>query len=112
MAAWTPEDLDRIARAEELEIAGRRADGEDLYVRSVYGPRSAWYRGVQAHHEGRIAAGGVTREVTVEDVVDGGVNERVDDAYRAKYGHYAQHIIDSITGETARATTLHITPSS
>ena len=34
---------------------------------------------------GRVAAAGMTKEVTFEPV-DGPINERIDDAYRAKCG--------------------------
>src|SRR2546430_13478227 len=33
-----------------------------LYVRSVKGPSSTWFRGTQERHEGRIRAGGVRSE--------------------------------------------------
>jgi putative transposase len=70
MTAWTTEELTRIATAEELQIAPRRRDGtlrnprtiwvvrhgDDLYVRSVNGRTSAWFRGAQVRHEGHIQA--------------------------------------------------------
>jgi hypothetical protein len=75
MAAWTSDELDRIGAAEELAIASHRGDealrnpvtirvvrgGDDLYVRSVNGRRSSWFRGVQVRHEGHIQAGVSTR---------------------------------------------------
>jgi len=39
-------------------------DGDELYVRSANGRDSAWFRGVQVRHEGRIWAGGVEKDVT------------------------------------------------
>jgi hypothetical protein len=73
MTAWANEELEKIGTAEELRIAGLKANGtlhkpviiwvvrvgDDLYVRSANGRTSAWYRGVQVRHEGRIWAGGV-----------------------------------------------------
>jgi len=61
MTAWISEELNRIGKAEELQIASLRSDGtlrmfvtiwvvrlrDDLYVRSVNGRNSAWFRGVQ-----------------------------------------------------------------
>jgi hypothetical protein len=58
VTAWTSEALERIASAEELEIAPRRADGtlrrpvpiwvvragESLYIRSWRGAEGSWYR--------------------------------------------------------------------
>ena len=68
MTAWTCDELDKIGAAEELEIASLRRDGtlrssvtiwvvrygDDLYVRSVNGRTSAWFRGTQARREGHI----------------------------------------------------------
>jgi Uncharacterized protein conserved in bacteria (DUF2255) len=42
--------------------------GEDLYVRSVNGPTSAWYHGVQQCQQGHTRAGGVDKDVTLVDV--------------------------------------------
>jgi hypothetical protein len=123
MTAWTSDELDKIASAEELEIASLRRDGalrkprtiwvvrvgDDLYVRSVNGRGSGWFRGVQTRYEGHIRAGGVEKDVTlVED--DSDVNDRIDDAYRAKYGRYAVSIISHITGPEARSATLKLAP--
>ncbi|MEN3312710.1 MAG: hypothetical protein V7645_2039, partial [Actinomycetota bacterium] len=76
-AAWTDEELDQIAAAEELELASTRRDGtlrkpvtiwvvrhgDDLYVRAVNGRGSSWFRGAQVRHEGHIRAGGVDKDV-------------------------------------------------
>ena len=73
MSTWTSDELDRIAGAEELELASVRRDGtlrkpvtiwvvrhdDDVYVRSVNGRISSWFRGAQAQHEAHIRAGGV-----------------------------------------------------
>lgn len=66
MTSWTNDELDKIGKAEELEIAARRPDstlrtrttiwvvrvGDDLFVRSAYGRTSKWFQGVQARHAG------------------------------------------------------------
>jgi hypothetical protein len=89
--------------------------GDEIYVRSVYGPGSDWYRGTRARHEGIIEAGGVTKDVTFVDVadeIDGEeINEAVDAAYRRTYGHYAPSIIQAITSDTASSTTMRLDPS-
>ncbi|WP_206518111.1 DUF2255 family protein [Rhodococcus sp. X156] len=88
-------------------------DGDDLYVRSVYGPGSAWYRGTRARHEGRVQAGGMAQDVTFVDAnadVDATLNNSIDADYRRKYAHYAANILDSITSDEARSTTLRLVP--
>ena len=46
--------------------------------------------------------------MTVEDA-DGADNDQVDAAYRSKYGRYAS-IVDGITDNQARSTTLKLVP--
>ena len=125
MSAWTSDELDRIGRAEELEIASVRRDGtlrqpvtiwvvrhgDDLYVRSVNGSTGIWFRGTQVRHEGRIWAGGVEKDVTFVDA-DPGINDQIDAAYRAKYRRYAARIISSIVSPKARSATIKLVPRS
>jgi hypothetical protein len=122
---WSRDELNEIGRAEELKIASLRSDGtltkpvtiwivrdgDDLYVRSVNGPAAAWFRGTQARHEGRIDAGGVTKEVTFVDA-DPEINDQLDAAYRTKYRRYAANIINSIVTAKARSTTMKVVPRS
>jgi hypothetical protein len=122
-APWTDDELDRVGAAEELDVASRRPDGElgsrrtiwvvrvgdDIYVRSVNGPTSAWFRGTRARHEGRVEADGVEKDVAFEDV-DGEINDAVDAAYRSKYGRYSANTIQRITSSTAGSTTMRLLP--
>ena len=96
MTAWTSDELNKIGTAEELRIASLRADGtlrkpviiwvvrlgDDLYVRSVNGRTSAWFRGVQTRHEGHIQAGGVEKDVTFVEEADPEINDQIDAAYQ------------------------------
>ena len=123
MAAWTHDELDRIGEAEELEIAALRPDGtlrkpvpvwvvrvgDDLYVRSGYGDRAAWYRATQRRREGHVWAGGIEKDVTFTEA-DPAANYRIDAAYRSKYrGHEARWLDPMVTAE-ARATTIKLLP--
>lgn len=122
-STWTSQELDSIEHAEELQIASLRHSGElgsrrtiwvvrvgdGIYVRSVNGPGSDWYRGTRARQEGRIHAGGVDKDVTIIDT-DDEINDAVDAAYRTKYGHYAAYIIKAITSPEASSTTMRLEP--
>jgi hypothetical protein len=123
MTAWTSEELKKIGTAEELQIASLRRDdtlrrpviiwvvrvGDDLYVRSVNGRGSAWFRGVLERHEGRIWAGGVEKDVTFVEEADPSINDQIDAAYLAKYRRYPQYVAPLLPPE-ARAATLKLTP--
>src|SRR5271165_4871688 len=123
MTAWTSDELERIASADELRIAFQRPDGtlasprtiwavrdgDDLYVRSVNGRTSAWFRGTQARHQGHVEAGGVSKDVTFADPGDG-LDEELDAAYRAKYRRYSPNIVNSVLTEQARAATVKLVP--
>jgi hypothetical protein len=99
MAPWSKDELQRIAAADDLHIAPFREDGitfgtptwiwsvavdDALYVRAYNGTRSRWYQAAMQQKSGRITAAGLTKEVTFQSVT-GPLNERIDEAYRAKY---------------------------
>ena len=56
---------------------------------------------------GRITAAGMTKEVSFEPV-DGAINRRIDDAYRAKY-HGSPYLTPMI-GARARSATVRVMP--
>jgi hypothetical protein len=123
MSIWTDNELNKIGNAEELQIASLRQDdtlrksriiwvvrlGDDLYVRSVNGRTSDWFRGVQTRYEGHIRAGGVDKDVTFVEENDSNINDQIDDAYATKYRRYAS-IIPSINDPKARAATIKLVP--
>lgn len=125
MATWTKDELSRIADAEELELSSLRRDGslrdgvtmwvvrdgEGLYVRSIHGRDGVWFRRAQARHEGRIDAGGVSKDVSFGDASrDPGLNKRIDAAYREKYRRFGKDIVGSVVSKDARASTIRIEP--
>lgn len=124
MSTWTTDELDRIAAADELRVAPRRADGrlsdpvtiwvvrrgDELYVRSALGADGRWYRNALASHEGHIDAGGIGRDVTFTGEPDPAVNDELDAAYRTKYRKHEAKYVDPMVTERARATTLKLAP--
>jgi hypothetical protein len=83
--------------------------GDDLYVRSVNGRSSAWFRGTQVRHEGHVQAGGVSKDVTFADPGHG-TDDQIDAAYRTKHRRYAANIVTSVVTAQARAATLRLAP--
>jgi hypothetical protein len=125
MTTWTSEELNKIGTAEELLIAPLRRDGtlrnavtiwvvrlgDDIYVRSVNGRTSAWFRGAQVRNEGHIQAGTVDKDVTFVEESAPEINEQIDNAYRSKYRRYPLSV-DHIVSSDARAATIKLLPHS
>ncbi len=123
MTKWTNEELNKIGKAEELQIAPRRSDGtlrspvtiwvvrvgDDLYVRSYRGPDGSWFRAALRSHEGHIQAGGIQKDVTFAEETHSDLDDQIDAAYREKYGRYSQYVAPMTTAEV-RATTLKLVP--
>ena len=84
--------------------------GDGLYVRSVHGRGSGWFRGTQTRHEGHIRAGGVDKDVAFMEESEPDINEQIDAAYRTKYRHYAASIINSTLSSEARSATIKLVP--
>ena len=122
MTTWSTDELRRIAENDDLHIAPFREDGmtygtptwiwsvamdDALYVRAYNGTRSRWHQAAMRQKAGQIAAAGVTREVTFEPVT-GPINERISDAYRAKYG--GSPYLSPMIGARARSATVKVIP--
>jgi len=123
MTDWMADELDRIGRSDELAVSSRRPDGslrpyatiwvvrsgDDLYVRSAYGPDNGWFRRARALGEGRIRAGGVERDVAFEATgpsVDGNLHA----AYHAKYDRYGARMVGTVVSPEAARATLRLVP--
>ena len=123
MTTWTNEELSRVGEAEELQLASARPDGtfrpyvtmwvvragDELYVRSAYGPNNPWYRRAKASAVGRIRAGGLERDVMFAAAAQG-VHAALDTAYHAKYDRYGPKIVGSVVGPHAQAVTVRLVP--
>jgi len=122
MSMWTKDELQRIGESDDLHISPFRDDGKTygtptwiwsvvvnggLFVRAYNGESSRWYQAALREKRGRITAAGMTKEVTFEPV-DGELNNRIDDAYRAKYK--GSPYLSPMIGGPARAATVKITP--
>jgi hypothetical protein len=122
MGTWTSDELSKIQAAQELSLASTRRDGtlrspvtmwvvrvgDEIYVRSVNGRGSSWFRGAQTLHEGRIRAGGVDKDVALVETDE--VGDEIDAAYRTKYGRRYPSIVPAIITPEARAATLRLVP--
>jgi len=76
-------------------------------VRAYNGQKSRWYQAALRQKAGRIIAAGMTKEVIFEPV-DGPTNDRIDDAYRAKY--HGSPYLNPMIGKRARAATVKVMP--
>src|SRR6266550_3491574 len=122
MATWSKDELRRISDADDLHIAPLREDGVTygtptwiwsvavdgaLYVRAYNGQKSSWYQAAVRQKAGRIIAAGMTTEVTFEPV-EGPINDRIDDAYQAKYR--GSLYLPPMISARARSATVKVTP--
>jgi hypothetical protein len=125
MTTWTDEELSSIGEARELQLASERPDGtmrpnvtmwvvragDDLFVRSAFGPNNPWFRRATASGAGRIRASGLERDVSfLEPAPD--VHTAVDAAYHAKYDRYGPNIVGTVVGPEAAAVTIKLVPRS
>jgi hypothetical protein len=122
---WTHDELDKVGKADELQIASLRRDGtlgkpvtiwvvrhgDDLYVRSAYGRTAGWFRGTHVRREGHISAGGIGKDTTFEDA-DSALYDQIDAAYRTKYRRHGARYVNMVTTEEARSTTIRLLPRS
>lgn len=123
MSKWTKEELRKIAETDDLHISPLRDDGKTygtptwiwsvvmdnaLYVRAYNGQKSSWYQAAMRQKAGRIAAAGMTKEVTFAPV-DAKIHDRIDDAYRAKYK--GSPYLSPMIGSRARSATVKIAPN-
>jgi hypothetical protein len=122
MSSWSKDELRKIGESDDLHISPFREDGVtygtptwiwsvvvdgNLYVRAYNGTNSSWYQAATKQKAGQIAAGGLTKEVVFE-TVEGQIDDRIDDAYRAKY--HSSPYLKPMTSTRARSATVRILP--
>jgi hypothetical protein len=122
MSTWSKDELQKIATTDDLHISPFREDGktlgtptwiwsvvvdDSLYVRAYNGQNSRWYQAALRQKAGRISTAGMTKEVSFEPV-NGVMNDRIDEAYRAKYKTSAY--LKPMIGPSARSATVKIVP--
>jgi len=122
MTTWSKDELRKIAEADDLHISPFREDGltygtptwiwsvvvdDALYVRGYNGQNFRWYQSAIRQKAGRITVAGMAKEV-IFTPVDGSINDRVNEAYRAKY-HRSPYLRPMI-GARARSATVKVTP--
>ncbi|MDE3188658.1 MAG: DUF2255 family protein [Acidobacteriota bacterium] len=120
MAEWPKDEIRKIAETDDLHIAPFRDDGKtcgtptwiwsvvvdgSLYVRAYNGQSSRWYQAALLQKAGRITAAGMTKEVAFEPV-DGPIQDRIDEAYRAKYK--GSPYLAPMIGARARSATVRV----
>ena len=121
--AWRSDELELITKADDFHVVTYRdnhvtlglpakiwsvaVDG-DLYVRASNGTRTSWYKSAVRERAGQISAAGMKKLVAFEPV-QGAINEKIDAAYRARYG--AGKYLDAMLSERASATTVRIRPA-
>ena len=123
MNSWSPADLAKFQPADDLHISPFRSDGkttgtptwiwsvivdDGLYVRAYNGKSSRWYQSALAQQAGRIRIADMTLEVTFQPISDPALNDRIDEAYRAKYS--GSPYLAPMIGARTRAATVQITP--
>jgi hypothetical protein len=123
VTAWTVDELRRIDRATEVQIASRRPDGslrpfvtiwvvrhsDDVYVRSAYGYGNPWFQRALRSGVGRIRVSGSERDVAFE-VPGAEVAAGVDAAYHAKYDRYGRRMVGTVVSAEAPRSSLRLVP--
>jgi hypothetical protein len=122
MATWSEAQLRAIADGDDLHVAPLREDGTTygtptwiwsvavdghLYARPYSGRSSRWYQAALRQKAGRICSAGMTMDVLFRPV-DGPINDRIDEAYRAKYA--GSPYLDPMIAAGPRSATVEIAP--
>jgi hypothetical protein len=120
---WTPEQVDLIGSAPELEIAVYRTDGtrraytpiwvvcveNQVFVRTWYSRATGWFGLILRTERARVRVPGAEADVRAESICAESptLRKAIDDAYRSKYrGSSTERMVE----DDAAATTLRLIP--
>ncbi|QCK17059.1 DUF2255 domain-containing protein [Mangrovivirga cuniculi] len=114
------EEVAKIAAHDDFHIAPFRADGktygtptwiwvvsvdDQLFVRAYNSVNSRWYQSAMSQHAGKIEAAGLIKNVAFEPVI-GEINEKIDEAYKNKYG--GSPYLNAMISDRAKAATVKV----
>jgi hypothetical protein len=113
--------LRHLADVDEIDINSRRRDGsskattvwvvrvgDDVFVRSMYGPGSGWYRRLRANPDAEVRDDGHEHPVHAEPVGDERTVGEVTRAYASKYSN--SPYVDALLNDRAASATLRLQP--
>jgi len=121
MTAWTADEISAIGGSDELDLASLRPDGtlrafvtmwvvrsgDDLYVRSAYGPDNPWFARALRSGTGRIRAGGLEADVRFEEPATT-LADQISAAYHAKYDRFGARMLGTVVSPEAARSTLRL----
>ena len=118
--SFTNEEIQKIADANDFHVAPFREDGvtygtptwiwsvvvdNQIYVRAYNGTHSSWCQAAIKQKAGKVEVAGMTKEVQFEPVT-GDINDKIDDAYREKYGD--SPYLSPMISDRAKAATVRV----
>lgn len=120
---WSRAALERLDATDEVQVSSFRPDGslrpyvtiwavrvgDDVYLRSAYGPRNGWFRRARAAGTGRLRVAGVEADVRFLAAAPD-VHGEIDAAYHAKYDRYGPRIVGTVVGPGVVDVTLRVVP--
>jgi hypothetical protein len=123
MSDWTTAELAGVDGADELDVASYRPDGtlrpyvtiwtvrsgDDVYIRSAYGPENGWFRRAKDSGTGRVRVAGFEKDVRFDEP-DDDVHDDLDAAYHTKYDRYGPRIVGAVVGPALTEATLRLDP--
>jgi len=120
--AFDRDTLDLLDESIEVDMVTPRRDGSlsrrpiwvvvvdgEPYVRSYRGPSGAWYKRALADGRATLAVAGSSIDVGAEPEHGDEINERVSDAFRAKYAERSPGPTEAMVTPEVTATTLRLT---